>query len=367
MAGIKKTIIISGINFFEGGPLTIMTEALETLSLEFSKNFKIIALVNSKALYKIDNIEFIEFPSSRKSWLYRLYYEYFVFKKISNKIKPDYWLSMHDITPNVNCPRRYVYCHNPAPFFTPTRADFKYGFVTYLFSKFYKYLYRINIKKNDFIIVQQDWLRERFKQMFNIKNIIVAYPENKKDISKKVETLQSTIPLTLFYPSFPRSFKNFELICKAYSLLPEQYQHKLHIYITIDNTLNKYSRKIVGKYEKITGLQFLGLLTREDVFEYYNKVDGLIFPSRMETWGLPISEFKHYNKPIFSSDLPYAHETIGNYDKVKFFNPYSAKELTQFLMDFIDGTLEFDINYKKKIAQPFVKGWQSLFDKILYE
>ncbi len=361
----QKTIVISGINFFEAGPLSVMIDALTCLSKNFSKTHKIIAFVSSKELYNIKNIEFIEFPKSRKSWLFRLYYEYYYFKKISKSIKPDCWLSMHDITPTVICKNQFTYCHNSAPFFKPTFTDIKYGFTTFLFSLFYKYLYRINIKKNSYIIVQQNWLREKFQQEFNISNIIVAYPELEHSTQKNTENNNEY--KTLFYPSFPRSFKNFEIICKAYELLANPIKKKLKIYITIDENLNSYSKSIVNKYKKNKGLCFIGLINRDEVFKYYEQVDGLIFPSRLETWGLPITEFKHYNKPILISNLDYAHETIGNYTKAVFFDPYSETELSKILSSFIEGDLIFSRINKIEIKQPFVKGWLQLFEKILNE
>ncbi len=367
MQSNKKTIVISAINFYEGGPLTIMIEALNILSNDFSNTHRLVALVNSKKLYNHTNIEFFEFPKSRKSWFIRLYYEYFYFRKLSKKLKPDFWLSMHDITPNVDCEKKFVYCHNPAPFFKPLNVDFKYGFTTYLFSKFYKYLYKMNISKNKFVIVQQDWLRDKFKEMFKVNNVLVAHPENEERILVTESSKEHKLPKKLFYPCFPRSFKNIEIVCEAYKLLPEVYKRKIIIYFTIDKSLNKYSRKIINNYGLLEGLKFIGLISREEVFNYYRKVDGLIFPSRLETWGLPISEFKQFDKAIFLSDLPYAHETLGDYKKAKFFNPFSADDLSQILKDYIDRVLLFDENKKRKIEQPFVKGWKGLFNKILDE
>ena len=101
----KKILIVSGINLFEGGTLSIIQDCLSFLesNSQFRK-YKIIALVHKKALFKaanFNNIEFIEFPKSRKSYFYRIYYEYFYFKKFAKKNKIYFWLSLHDITPSL--------------------------------------------------------------------------------------------------------------------------------------------------------------------------------------------------------------------------------------------------------------------------
>ena len=59
----------------------------------------------------------MEFKDSKKSYLKRLYYEYIYFKKLSEKLKPYLWLSLHDMTPNVVADKKVVYCHNPMMFY----------------------------------------------------------------------------------------------------------------------------------------------------------------------------------------------------------------------------------------------------------
>ena len=47
----------------------------------------------------------------------------------------------------------------------------------------------------------------------------------------------------------------------------------------------------------------------------YSKANALIFPSKLETWGLPISEAIDYKIPIMVAKLEYARETLGSYKK----------------------------------------------------
>ena len=80
-----EKIVISAINMTNAGPLAILSDCLGYLSKNLSNSYDIIALVHDKALLKIDNIEYYEFPASKGSWLSRLYYEYLYFKKLSKK------------------------------------------------------------------------------------------------------------------------------------------------------------------------------------------------------------------------------------------------------------------------------------------
>ena len=364
---MKKIIIISAINFSEGGPLTIYKECLKYLQENFLEEYRIIALVHDKSLfleYK-KKIEFIEFNDSKKSYLKRLYYEYIFFKKLSKKLKPYLWLSLHDMTPNVVANKRVVYCHNPMMFYKMTKEERKKSFKLFLFSKFYKYIYKINIKKNNYVIVQQNWIRKEFKKAFGIENIIVAHPEVNLEalkIDKNIEVEKNSF----IYPSFPRVFKNFEVICKASEILENKNIKNFKVYLTIDGSENIYSKEIVEKYKKQECVKFIGLQSRKNLMNYYNKTETVIFPSKIETWGLPVTEAKAFKKKLNLAGLPYARETLGNYEDVFFFNPDSAEELALKMESVINKkNISFDGNICKKIEQPYSNSWKELFEIIL--
>lgn len=364
---MKKIIVISAINFRSGGALSILNDCLQYLDKELSSTYKIIALVHKRTIVeRTDNLEFIEFPNSIKSYFYRLYYEYIYFKKLSKEIKPYLWLSLHDMSPNVVADIRAVYCHNASPFYKINTKEFFLDYKFAFFNLLYKYLYKINIYKNNFVIVQQKWLKDEFIRLYSVKNVVVANPkveisvQNEKSLEKNEKTI-------FFYPSFPRVFKNFELICEAVSMIDSIYTNKFEIILTIDGSENKYSKDIYEKYSKQNNIKFIGLQTREKVFEIYSKSDCLIFPSKLETWGLPISEFKIYDKSILVIDLPYARETVGEYDKVKFFAPNNSKELSIYMKNVIDGCLEYDANPSINKSTLTSSSWKELFEILLKE
>ena len=99
---------------------------------------------------------------------------------------------------------------------------------------------------------------------------------------------------------------------------------------------------------------------------YYNKTETVIFPSKIETWGLPITEAKEFKKKMILANLPYAHETLGNYEDVFFFNPDSAEELALKMESVIvEKDTRFDGNICKEIEQPYCNTWKELFEIIL--
>lgn len=362
---MKIKIVVSAVNLVEGGPLTILRNCLKALSdYSLCNNMEVFALVHKKELCVFPNITYIEIPWAKKNWVFRIFCEYFYFKKISRKIKPYLWLSLHDSSPNVEAVKRAVYCHNPTPFHVPQLSDLWYNYKELLFSLFYRYLYQINIHKNDFVIVQQDWLRKAFSNMYSLdkKNIIVATPGYTNLQREHRERNTTTGSGVFFFPSYPRSFKNFEVICKACEILEKRNCHKYNVLLTLKGDENKYAKSLYKQYSYLKTITFGGLLPHEEVYENYKRIDCLIFPSKLETWGLPISEFIPFDKPMLVADLPYAHETAAGAKQVAFFNPNIPEMLADRMIEVIKGDLfNFSSVPLTNIERPKVTEWEMLF------
>jgi len=356
-----KKIVVSGINLFRGGTLKVMQDCIAALSAFAGNDYEIIALVHNENQFPVyPNVRYISYPKSRESWFYRLYYEYIGFKKLSKQLNPYTWFSMHDTTPNVVAEKKMVYCHNPYPFFKPGIKGFFLQRNIFFLCLLSKYLYKINIKKNDYVIVQQEWLRETFKKMFSVNNIVVALPvkERKEIVISKEQSPEDK--KTFFYPATAILSKNFEIICRAAGLLEKEGIDNFEVIMTLERTENKYANFIYTTYQSLKTVKFVGFLPPERVNTYYENSDCLLFPSKAETWGLPISEAKEYNKPMLLSDLPYAKETVGKYDKVCFFDPDNAMQLAALMKNFMDGTIVYDKMEEVCYEQPVVHNWDEL-------
>lgn len=355
----KKIIVISGVNLVDGGPLSVFEDFLNTLVHEgYTLTYRVIALVGNKELFARyeGEIELREFRKAKKSWFYRLYLEYFGFKKASKELNVEFWISMHDTTPNVKAKHRYVYCHNPSPFNKMSIKEAKYGYKYYLFSKFYKYLYKINIKKNDAVIVQQDWMRTEFINMYGLDNVIVARPSLPEMV--KIDNITVKMPIFIC-PSFPRYYKNFQIVCEAAKELENEGRCNFKIYITLEGNENSYARLLFNQYGKCKSINFIGLVDREQLFKIYGESACMIFMSKLETWGMPITEYKVTGKPMILANLPYAQETIGNYDNVAFVDVDDVNELKKQILNVIEKK-HLSNSRAKIVNKPYASNWKEL-------
>lgn len=353
------------MNFFQAGPLSIYRDALAELSRNFSDRYDVVALVHRKELFDIPNIQLIEYPEIRSSWLRRIKFEYYDLRKISGELNAFLWLSLHDMSPRVTAKIQAVYCHNPTPFAKLKKSDVLYNWRYSLFVLLYRYLYRINIHRNNFVIVQQDWMRNRFREMYGVENVVVAHPRTEEASasgSERSTVLSSGGDFVFFYPAFPRTFKNIEILLQAAELLKRD---SIEIWLTLSGEESRYARSLSGRARSLPNIKLLGRLTREQVSERYDAADCLIFPSRLETWGLPISEFKRTGKPMLLADLPYAHETLGTYGCAHFFDPNDPGKLAQLMRAVAQGNLPKTPTTAAAIAAPFAADWHELFNILL--
>jgi len=349
---VRKTVVVSAVNIRKGGTLTILRDCLQYLS-GLSGEYRIIALVHDRSLCDYPGIEYIEMPDCIRSWGRRLWAEYVTMNRISKEIaaqdgrKVWTWLSLHDSTPRVEAEHREVYCHTSFPFMKIKLQDFRFDPKIPLFAIFTRWVYRINVHKNDCLIVQQNWFADRMSQMLGyprekIRVIPPAAAGNIQEFFKpgEMQSKETAGAFTFLYVSTPDCHKNFETICAAAAMLENEIgTGKFKVVLTISGNENRYASYLYKKWSNCGSIEFRGKMTREGIYNAYRDADCFVFPSRIESWGLPISEFKAVQPhgSMILSDLPYAHETAGDTSEMKvlFFNPDSIIQLKDSMQSFL--------------------------------
>jgi len=340
-SAVRKTIVVSAVNIRKGGTLTILRQHLEELSA-MSDRYRIIAIVHNRQLCDFPGIEYIELKWCIKSWVLRLWAEYVTMHRISRQIAAQdgqtvwKWLSLHDTTPRVEAIHREVYCQTSFPFLKLRLSDFLADPKIPLFTMFTRWAYKINSRKNDCMIVQQEWFRQALSELisFPVDRIVLRPPVVGK-YEGPIQYAPQTVP-TFFYPSTPDCHKNFETLCKAAVLLENGIgRNRFKVIITVKGNENRYARHLFSQFGKCGSIDFHGLMDKTELFSAYASASCLVFASRIETWGLPISEFLSVQPDgrMLLSDLPYAHETSG--EKGSYFDPDSPQQLVSLMRNVI--------------------------------
>lgn len=365
-----KTIIVSAVTLRKGGTLTILRQCLGYLSeLAVEGDYRIVALVHQAELAFYPNIEYIEMPEIIQGWGKRLWCEYVTMHRISKQLAPIYlWLSLHDTTPCVQADRQAVYCQTSFPFLKGKWMDLAFDYKIVLFTLFTRFAYRINIHRNRYLIVQAEWLRKGFSEMFGLSQgkFIVATPDLKSGNKIKVKNSANNC-FTFLFAATPDCHKNFETLCRATALLEKELGvGKFKVILTISGNENRYAQWLHCHWGHLKSIEFAGFMSREHLYRNYALAHCMVFPSRMETWGLPISEFAEFGKPMLLADLPYAHETAAGSRQTAFFNPQTPAALKVQMKHLIEGDYSFLKEIPRQVlAEPATRTWKELFNLLL--
>lgn len=132
---------------------------------------------------------------------------------------------------------------------------------------------------------------------------------------------------------------------------------------------NKYAQYLKSNWGDVTSISFAGLMDKSTLYAHYHLADCFVFPSRVETWGLPITEYMQVHggtRPMILPDLPYAHETSATASLVCFFPSEHAQILAERMQEtMMSNHSKYYYPKELPLSSPTAKDWHELFDILL--
>ena len=322
-------IMVFDVPAESGGALTILNQYHNEAIKD--ENNKWIFVVSTPKLKNFNNIEILNYPWIKKSWLHRLYFDTFIANKLVKKYDADEVLSLQNvIIPKVKV-RQTLYLHQALPF-----IEKKYGlsenFKFWVYQNVISQIIFRSIKKADKVIIQSQWFMNAAikKTGVNKEKFLLKKPELNTEV-KKLYVENNNYKRLFFYPATGLSYKNHEIIVKASRLLKEKMIDNYEIIFTLKGNENTNIVKLRNQVEtQNLPIKFIGSLQICEVYEYYSK-SVLIFPSYIETFGLPLLEARMHHAPVIASKCAFSYEILDGYDKALFFDPFDASELEMCL------------------------------------
>jgi len=314
---------------------------------------------NINWFFCVSNVEYIDqfsanildFSWTKKSWFHRFFFDYFIVRKLVKKLKIDALFSMQNVTfPGVRV-RQIVYFHQSIQFSPYRYRLFKKEEMNFWVRQNIISRYMKKSLNNSFaIIVQSSWFKDRVEnwlypkkiQIRIIKPVIHNYNAREYDLNSARNNF--------FYPAGGGHHKNHDLIIDACIELKLANINNYAVFFTLNGNENAYVKKIALKVKKHNlPIFFIGNLSKDEVFKYYS-ICTLLFPSTIETFGLPLLEGIIAKSIIFSSDLPFAHEILDEYNNVSYFDPFDSKFLCNLMRMNIDNTITYNYISNFKIV-----------------
>ena len=175
-------------------------------------------------------------------------------------------------------------------------------------------------------VVQTPYIFKLFQE--NLKtnsNQVFIYPiiEEEPVLNNKEKIVNDFV-----YVSSEVSHKNHVRLIKAFIKASKKTVKDIKLHLTIN-------KKELTKYVLPTNLkiQFHGTLSINGVNELYNFCEFAIYPSLVESFGLPLIEAANHGCKVIASDLPYVYEII---EPSLTFDPYSVESISNSILKAIE-------------------------------
>jgi len=312
----RPLIVVSAVAFVEGGPLTILREAVAAARAFEDADF-LFLVAEAEAWEPGPNVRFAGFPHARRSYARRLVTEYLRFPALSRELRPDAWLSLHDTTPPVRARRQAVYCQNPLPVWRPTLTDLRLHPFEVVRSKLYGPVYRLFSRRNDLVIAQLPWFARHVGRLMRAPDdrlLVVAPRPIAPDEAAPGRSMivEDRASLECVYPALPRVFKNAE---EAIELCD---QPGIALTLTMAGDENPYARHVRSRAEG-RRVRFVGRLSHPDTLATIADADVVLMPSRLETFGLPIREAMEADRVLVVPVRPWTVEIASAYPRAYFY------------------------------------------------
>lgn len=265
-----------------------------------------------------------------------------------NKFKFQRFICMSNVPPPVHLNKPVdIYFHNDL-LLNPFRNNLTLLDKLKLFVKKH-YIKYINSKKYSWN-VQTALMKKRLINSYSIneKNINI-YPIFTNYKSQKLDK----DPRKFLYVSNFSKHKNHLLLFKAFKIVANKINYKIHLDLTLPNEVFYNSFYNKESYSKNLEINNYGILNKSELSKLYSKSNFLIFPSLNESFGLPLIEATFNDCYIISSNKDYVFEIIK---PTLTFNPLCAESIASAIFEALNSSslIKSEVIIENKI-DTFVK------------
>ncbi len=319
-------IVVNNVAAQMGGAITLL-KGLRDYIVEHDRENEWFFLLSKPYIEEAENVHVMVFENVKKSPIHRVIYDLSAGRKIERSLKPDLFFSMQNtLFKNVKTPQA-VYMHQSLPFqdikdFSPFK---KSELKSWYYQKVVGRVIKKGLPKAKAIVVQTKWIKDAIAKLYpDIEDrITVVNPEvtaPKRDESLVWKQNEFFSPIT------DVSYKNAQCIYDAAAELDKRGIKDFNVAITFEG---------VSAHNHVTNT---GFVSKHELFKRY-QTSTMIFPSYIETFGLPIAEAKLMGTIVLASDCPFSHEILDGYKNAYFFDPFKPLELASLMEKIVCGEI----------------------------
>lgn len=317
-----------------GGALSILQDFTSYLVSEDTGVDWVLFVSSDVISSSVPWVRIVHTPWPKRNIVARLLWELIGARLAVDRAGVDGILSMQNMTVIGCALPQVVYVHQPLPFGTWMHWSMWRRSETELAlrARFQKPLILHSVRVAQRTIVQTQWMKKAVAEAAHVslERIAVVWPVTANRGINSPGSVSSYAESTpdFFFPAAPVQYKDHESLLQAVRILrDEEIAHT--VLLTVAGNENSCARHIALEAKALgQAIVLAGQLPREQILELYTR-SILVFPSRLETFGIPLLEARQAGGWIVASDTPFAREILEGYSRVVFSRPGCPAELAK--------------------------------------
>lgn len=322
-------ILVYDVAAEDGGGLFVLKSFYQEVLLTEKRDIEWLFVVSNRELEPKHNVSVIVREDVKKSWLHRWSFENREMPRLIQAWNPDLVISLQNM-PIRRCRRRqFVYLHQSLQF-----CPYQFSFLKReerglaIRQRIICEIYKRTLPLAEQIYVQTRWMKEAMEEWISYEENRISVIPVTVDVSQKYKVVdRKWNSRTFFYPARAEIYKNHRVIIEACKLLLKDGVSDFRVIFTVEKEKNAYAEELVKLSEELP-IEFVGNLSLEEVYRRYGE-SVLLFPSFLETCGLPLLEARAVGTMILASDMPFCHEALDDYPNKEFFSYDDALDLAE--------------------------------------
>jgi len=250
----------------------------------------------------------------------RFLFDFWGFERLCKKIGiiPDVVFSLNNTVPHYNNVREITYYHQPLTLYPYSFSPIKKGERNiFFFARFYYHYVKLTLKWTNIIITQTSIIKDKFSKRFSLpeSQILTAFPDVEKVDVQSTRTFgYSPDTFNFVYPATIVKYKEHTTLAESLNLVrDDDVKQRIRIHLTLQKGEHAALEKLIDKYGLQQQFVYHGPMPHEQLLSMYKAADGLLFPSTIETIGLPLLEAAAFGLPVLANDMDYVKEVLRGY------------------------------------------------------
>ena len=278
---------------------------------------------------------------------------------------PDLIISLQNTGVRINKDiKQLIYYHQSIPLYSYKWNFFKKNErILWFYKHIYLYFVKANIYETTIFVTQFIWIKRKLEVAMKIQEskVKVISPTVDEISPEEIQRFNMQGMLNIFYPANSALYKNHIEIVNAFIYLKQGgLLGDYVVYLTINAAEVPELFFLIKKHGLEKHFIFLGATEYHSTLRYYKSCDLILFPSIMETFGLPLLEAALFGKKILVANLDYAREVLSGYSGAEYLPVNNAKAWGDAIVNFSQKKVVFST-----WTSPYTgKSWPNFFSLV---